>query len=117
MIKAIKKVWTTYDPDRRAALKANRRERLMIKKDGTEGEKVLVDIQCDSCKGWFKTSEIEIDHCIPVGKQPPWPPTGDGSWDRYLLKQFFSGQENLSPKCKPCHRRKSALEKKAGAYK
>lgn len=88
----------------------------MIKKDGTEGEKVLVDVQCQVCKEWFKQGEMDVDHLIPVGKQPPWPPTGNGEWDRYLLKQFFSGLANLKPTCKPCHRIKSANEKKQGAY-
>ena len=109
-------MWSAYDPDRKAALKDARREEPYIKKDGTVGDKILVTEQCYICKDWHPLKNIQVDHVKPVGKQPPWPPTGDGSWDRYLLALFFSGKANLKTVCKPCHKRKSVQEKREGAY-
>lgn len=70
--------------------------------------------RCAACEQL--TKKPQCDHIEPVGEYPTWPPTGDGSWDRYLLRQFCKG-ENLQVLDKECHTVKSAEEKSSGAYK
>ena len=115
MIAGIKKVWSAFAVERKAALDAVRTEHLYVKKDGTTGNKVLVYYDCASCGGQYQKANVQVDHKTPIGKQPPWPPTGDGSWDRYIAR-VFCPQENLQVLCKPCHKAKSKQEKQQGAY-
>ena len=105
-----------YDPDRKQVLKDARREEPYIKKDGTVGDKIVVTYKCYICNKYHPGKDTQVDHVKAVGKQPPWPPTGNGEWDRYLLDLFFSGKENLKPVCKPCHKIKSKTERSQGAY-
>ena len=56
--------------------------------------------QCASCSGWFKGSEVEVDHVIPAGsltKSEDLP----GFVDR-----LFCDVSGLRLLCKACHRAK-----------
>ena len=66
--------------------------------------------QCNHCKKWFKSSEIQMDHIVPKG--------------RYSKETFFEWLDKcLSPisnwqvLCKPCHLKKTASEHSDGSYK
>lgn len=115
VIAGIKKVWSAYATERKAALNAVRSESLYIKVDGSQGNKVLVHYECAHCKENHPSKNVQVDHVTPIGKQPPWPPNGDGSWDRYISRVFCT-QENLQVLCKPCHKTKSKQERQQGAY-
>lgn len=115
MIAGIKKVWSRYSEERKQALKYVRSESLYVKLDGTEGTRILAHFKCAHCLELHPAKNVQVDHKTPIGKQPPWPPTGDGSWDRYIAKVFCK-QDNLQVLCKPCHKAKSKQEKQQGAY-
>lgn len=91
-------------PPRAAALKkASRISQLPDKR--TKFER-----QCNHCKGWFKSSQIQMDHIKPKGK--------------YCQETFFVWLERCLPKsdgwqvlCIPCHKKKTAKEHSEGAYK
>jgi len=57
----------------------------------------------------------DYDHIEPVGSQPPWPPTGDGEWDKYLAG-LFCDETNLQALCVDCHKIKTREEHRAGVY-
>lgn len=66
--------------------------------------------QCNHCKGWFKTSQIQLDHIEPKGK--------------YSKETFFQWLDkclcpvsNWQVLCIPCHKKKTAQEQHEGAYK
>lgn len=66
--------------------------------------------QCNHCKKWFKTKDIQLDHVIPKGN--------------YSKETFFSWLDKLlcatngfQVLCVPCHKKKSANEHKNGDYK
>lgn len=88
-------------------------EQLKFKKDGTPHAVPDVSYRCASCKDLCK--EYNVDHVKPIGKQPAWPITGDGSWERYWMR-VFCNRSNLQLLCVPCHDLKTAEEKANAAY-
>lgn len=59
-----------------------------------------------------KKDKFHKDHKDPVGKAPrDW-----NGWDEYY-KRMFVGIDQLQWLCQPCHKQKSAEERKAGKYK
>jgi len=61
--------------------------------------KKLVYYQCNSCNGWFRTHEIEIDHIFEVGKFK--------DWDSYVAR-LFCEPDNLQVLCVSCHTKKTS---------
>jgi 5-methylcytosine-specific restriction endonuclease McrA len=104
-----------YDPTRKQVLRAARIEGTRTNKDGSIGKRPAVYFVCAECEKLVPGTEIQIDHIVPVGKQPTWPPNGDGTWDKYLTS-LFCDASNLRAICRPCHKEKSAHEKSTGAY-
>lgn len=107
-IKSARQAWTRYDMERQAVIREARVESLKFKKDGTPHATPDVSFRCASCKETVK--DYNIDHRDPVGKQPTWPITGDGSWERYFMRVFCK-RENLQLLCIACHDIKTAEEK------
>ena len=91
-----------WPPRSEALKKASRPSQLPDKR--TKWER-----QCNHCKQWFKTSQIQLDHIVPKG--------------RYAKDTFFGWLERLLCQtsgfqvlCIPCHLNKTNKEKKEGAY-
>jgi len=61
--------------------------------------------ECASCKGEFLSTDIEVDHKIPVIN----PDTGFTTWDEFI-NRLFCKASNLQVLCKTCHRAKSGKE-------
>jgi len=61
---------------------------------------------CKECKHEFPAKEVNVDHVLPVVD----PETGFENWDVFV-KRLFCGKDNLQVLCKPCHDKKTKLEK------
>jgi 5-methylcytosine-specific restriction endonuclease McrA len=68
----------------------------------------LTKRRCVKCEETKARKEVQIDHIVPVGKQPR-------SWSEYpgFYERLFCAVSNLQPLCKTCHTAKSNLENKA----
>jgi hypothetical protein len=71
---------------------------------------------CAACGAKEKAKPTRVekfhkDHIDPVGKAPR---TWDG-WDAYY-KRMFVPVERLQWLCQPCHKKKTAKERKEGKY-
>ena len=62
--------------------------------------------QCASCKEEFTSTNVEVDHRLPVVQ----PHMGFESWDLFI-ERLYCGQDNLQVLCKPCHALKTKQEK------
>ena len=70
-------------------------------KTGREGKQY----RCNACKGIFPTSEVQVDHIIPVV-----PVTGFTNWDE-VINLMFCEKDGFQVLCKPCHNKKTAEER------
>lgn len=110
----MRKGWRFFSLERKAVIAAAQVRTPRYNKDGSRSKVDDVSYRCTYCLELVK--EYDVDHVEPVGERPPWPPTGNGEWERYFLRVDCS-RANLVLSCKPCHRTKSAQEKSSGAYK
>lgn len=62
--------------------------------------------KCARCKEEFSSSNIEVDHIIPVVD----PAKGFTTWDEYIAR-LYCEEDNLQVLCKPCHKEKTKEEK------
>lgn len=91
-------------PPRRAALK--KASRLSQLKD----KRVKYERQCNHCKKWFKTKDVQVDHIVPKGKY-------DEDSFKVWLGRLLCPTTGFQVLCIPCHKRKSAGEHEDGSYK
>lgn len=63
--------------------------------------------RCALCFNEFTAKDMEVDHILPAVD----PIVGFTSWDEFI-NRLFCEQENLQAICKPCHKVKSAKERK-----
>ncbi len=66
---------------------------------------------CQICGSKVPRSELDVDHIKPKGAVPQ----AIFLWPGYITR-YFSPAENLQGVCKPCHKVKTAAEKKRGDY-
>lgn len=73
-------------------------------------KRIKFERQCNHCKKWFKTKDVQVDHIEPKGKY---------SRETFMtwIDRLFCPVENYQVLCKPCHVKKSAKEHKDGSYK
>ena len=71
-----------------------------------QDKRVKWEYQCNSCKGWFKTKEVSVDHIIPAGSLK------DFSDLPSFVSKLFCENDNLQVLCKGCHDKKTAEERK-----
>ena len=106
----IRRAWTSFSPNRRAVLDEGVIKIPKLKKDGTEGKVLVNHWKCSVC-GELVT-ERDVDHRNPVKAQPRCDEEVAAACAR-----LFCEKANLQILCRDCHRKKSAKEKKEGAYK
>jgi 5-methylcytosine-specific restriction endonuclease McrA len=61
--------------------------------------------KCAHCKKDFPSTEIDVDHIIPVVD----PKTGFTTWDSFI-QRLFCVKENFQILCKSCHKTKTKKE-------
>lgn len=59
--------------------------------------------KCNICKRLTKSDQIEIDHIKPIGSF-----TGDFNC---FINRVFCSDKNLQVACKPCHKKKTKVER------
>lgn len=90
---ALRRAWTRY-PVRYQVLQDARRPY-----SGSD-KRTKWEYQCNICKKWFKTKDVEVDHIEPAGTLLKYSDLGG------FCKRLFCEQDNLQVLCKPCHRSK-----------
>ena len=109
---AFRQLWSYHDPERKLALQLSRVETPRLKLDGTPAKIPDVSYRCFRCQGLFKDSAVNVDHIEAVGKEPSWPITGDGRWEKYLMR-LFCHRDNYQVLCRICHTRKTMEDNNA----
>jgi 5-methylcytosine-specific restriction endonuclease McrA len=91
-----------WPPRAEALRKASRISQLSDKR--TKWER-----QCNHCKKWFKSNQIQLDHIVPKGK--------------YQRESFLTWLDKCFPPvngwqvlCKNCHLKKTKKEHQSGEY-
>lgn len=87
-------------------MKANRREEMELKKDGSISKKKAVYFKCNKCGKWERRKNVSVDHIIPVI------PTNSvfTTWDDFI-NRLFCDISNLQILCKSCHDEKTKKER------
>jgi len=65
------------------------------------------EYQCNSCKGWFKTKDVQVDHIVPAGSLKTF-----DDLPRFV-STLFCEKENLQVLCTTCHNKKTQEERNA----
>ena len=63
--------------------------------------------QCNICKKWFKTKEVEVDHIEPAGSLKDYEDLPG------FAQRLFCSKENLQVLCKPCHKELTKQQREA----
>lgn len=63
--------------------------------------------RCNKCTGSFGRKMVRVDHISPIVD----PVVGFTTWDDYI-NRLFCPAEGLQILCKPCHKEKTAAERK-----
>ncbi len=64
------------------------------------------EYQCNICKNWFKSTEVVVDHIIPVGS------LNNAQDLPNFVEGLFCEIDNLQCLCKVCHNKKSLIDNK-----
>jgi 5-methylcytosine-specific restriction endonuclease McrA len=90
-------------PPKWKALKAASIGRAINKRSGRLAE----HYECAGCKDTFVARDVQVDHIEPVVS----PQDGFQDWWTYM-NRLYCEAENLQVLCKPCHKGKTAEERK-----
>jgi len=71
-----------------------------------EDKRTKWEYQCNSCKGWFKTKEVNVDHIKPAGTLRTFDDLPE------FVSTLFCSSDNLQVLCTQCHDIKSKEERK-----
>lgn len=69
------------------------------------------EYQCNSCKHWFKTKDVQVDHIIPAGSLRDYEDLAG------FVERLFCEEDNLQVLCNTCHDVKTAKEKEEAKRK
>ena len=69
------------------------------------------EYQCNKCKGWFKSDEVNVDHIEPAGS------LNCAEDLPVFVETLFCEQNNLQVLCKTCHDEKTKLERQLKQFK
>jgi len=98
-------------PPRNEALKSCRRELpRKIKKDGTLYKKPNFEYPCNKCKAWFKSSDVIVDHIIPIVNPADITARSEEEYIGKFAVSLLCYTDNLQVLCEPCHDKKTKKE-------
>jgi len=88
----------------RSFLELHRLEIPRFKKNGERYKRDRVKYACEECKELFSSTQIDVDHKIPLGSFK--------SLDEIeaFIKRLYCDYENLQILCEYCHRHKTLLD-------
>lgn len=69
------------------------------------GKRHRWEYQCASCKKWFKSTEVQVDHKEPAGSLKSYEDLPG------FVRRLFCEEDGLQILCKPCHKIKTAEER------
>lgn len=75
-------------------------------KINSKSKRLSKHYKCAACNEDVPTSEIQIDHILPIID----PTKGFTTWDDFI-ERLFCEKDNLQALCKPCHTIKTNKEK------
>ena len=78
------------------------------KKENKRSGRQAEHYECASCNNHFIAKDVQVDHIEPVVD----PKEGFVGWEVYF-DRLFCEAENLQVLCTPCHKVKTAEERKA----
>ena len=64
--------------------------------------------KCANCNSEYTSTQIQVDHIEPAVD----PVEGFVSWDKFI-ERLYVGEEGLQVMCKPCHLKKTKIERAA----
>lgn len=70
------------------------------------GQRHKWEYQCSECELWFKSKDVQVDHKIPCGSLKTFE-----DLPRFT-ETLFCESDNLQVICKPCHKQKTAEERR-----
>lgn len=79
----------------------------VAKKVNKKTGRVAAHYKCCQCKKQFVAADVQVDHTDPVVD----PAVGFVDWDTYI-ERLYCAADNLQLLCKPCHKKKTAEERK-----
>ena len=91
----LRKGWLRYPP-RQAVLNNNR---VVV-----TGQRHRFEYPCAHCDNYFKATEVQVDHIVPAGSLKDDPAS--------FIQGLYCEPDNLQVLCKPCHKLKTAEERK-----
>lgn len=96
---ALRRAWSKY-PVRYQVMEAARRSY------AGEDKRTKWEYQCNECKEWFKTKDVQVDHIQSAGTLKEYSDLPQ------FVETLFCEADNLQVMCKPCHKIKTAEERK-----
>lgn len=81
------------------------KEALVGRKINEKTKRMSAHYKCNKCKKDYPTSEVNVDHVIPIVS----PDEGFISWDKFI-ENLFCPKENLQVLCTTCHDKKTKSE-------
>ena len=110
LVGVIRQLWTMKDPARRECIKDSTVKVYKTKKDGTTSKLYNVHWLCAECDRQLERDDVEVDHIIPVGNTPNWPPApaydrAASAWGVWL-RRLHTTRDNLQILCGPCNKAK-----------
>jgi 5-methylcytosine-specific restriction endonuclease McrA len=64
------------------------------------------EFQCAVCGGWFPQKQVDVDHIVPCGPLRSFEDIGG------FIERLFCSKEGLQVICRPCHKIKTAEDRK-----
>ena len=70
-----------------------------------ENKRQKFEYQCNHCKGWFKSNEVQVDHRTPAGSLLSYQDLPQ------FVERLYCSEDGLQVLCKQCHQIKTNKER------
>ncbi len=97
----LRRGWSVYPVRFQALLKSRRPYK-------GDDKRTKWEYQCNECKQWFKTKEVEVDHLYMTGGLKTYNDLPE------FCRRLFCEVDDLQVVCKPCHKEITAKQRERG---